>query len=371
MLSKLKKALGFGGDNDELISDDPDIQSTAPELRQPVTDNNSTSDADNISQRIFEHVVLEFNKALPSFLADSVDAERQKAYLFRTLSDDIKAHLATLENEQTQRLQESWRAERDKLKEDLKTLGETAKDIEAKRAELRTAQLSSERQRRALTDRVHDLEKQILSLEADKEQMDLEIKSMLNKVKVAGVYEKDNQALREQLAALQSELNKSRVASASGDDTTAEPTQPAVDQAELKRLQDIEKEYNEMLQKIAQFEEQMNKVEQITETKDARIKELTAESHKLKEQLEKTNANLAKVKEERDLAVANAAKTPDVENTAAEPPTFPARASIPGTDDILNDTDWIVNSTPRRPKSERPKSRKNHNNNDDGQMSLW
>lgn len=412
MFNKLKKALGFGpGDeNDELITDDPEVpQDNVSALTfnpQAVASDAGTADTEATVKEIFEHVVEHFNKTLPDFLKNSVDPEKEKKYLYETLSADVKAHLAALESNVHARVGESWRAEREKLQTELKTLSKTAKDIEAKRNELKTAQLSSERQRRAMTERIHELEKQMLALEAEKEQVDLENKSMLNKVKVAGVYEKDNEALREQIAALQAELNNRKVGNAGAGDEETVFTAPEpqiidpnpelqekiealnAENAELKenieKLREIEAEHKEMVGKMDEIDKNLSKINEAHNSKEIKIKGLKKELYEANRNLEDMKKELDAARKEIDethkkLEAANKeiAETEELKKAKPEKSNYKEKTENPITfredDDILNDTDWIV-----QPKSEtknnrnRDKSKTKKNSDfDDGQMSLW
>lgn len=389
MLDKLKKVLGFGNsdDDDQIIADDPEFQ-TSGNVTVSVatgTEPGAGVNVETLTADIFEHVLVEFNKALPDFLKDSVDRAKQKQYLYDTLSSDIRSNLKLLEEQTNARINRSWSAERERLQADLKSIRENAKDIESKRAELKQQQLSSDRQRRALSERVKDLEKQILSLEADKEQLELETKSMLNKVKVAQVYEKDCEAMREQIAHLQSELNKARL---SGNQERTEASQDdAVEvdpgqQAELQRLHEVEKEYNSMIDRMKQVEEQINQVEQVVALKDERIKELTSNTERLStgnkdltERLLHAEKQLKTVTEERDKALAQAEQAKHKADTNAEKSTTAKINTFHDDDDIVNDTDWIVNpKSPHRRNQQNEKTSKNkkqNNREDDPQMSLW
>ncbi|MDE6397477.1 MAG: hypothetical protein K2K84_09410, partial [Muribaculaceae bacterium] len=169
MFNKLKKVFGFSdSEDDELINDDPDISPSSESeatVRESAQLPDTVADLDITSEKIFEHVVVEFNKSLPSFLQNSVDPEKQRKFLFDTLNSDIKAHFQSLEQQMMSKLEEKWHSERERLQSDLKQLEQTAKDIESKRASIKEKQLSAERQRRALSERVRDLEKQIMTLE--------------------------------------------------------------------------------------------------------------------------------------------------------------------------------------------------------------
>ena len=66
--------------------------------------------------------------------------------------------------------------------------------------------MSHDRQKRSFNDRIRDLEDKVSAVEAEKEQYQLEIKSLLNKLKVAAVYEKDAKAYKDDLENLRRQM---------------------------------------------------------------------------------------------------------------------------------------------------------------------
>lgn len=382
MFNKLKKAFGFGAEDerDELISDDPVVRTPSGEhFSIDITGKTGVEESpDEITARIFEHVVTVFNASLPDFLQKSVDPERERKMLYEALSDDIKAHLKRLEGAVNERITESWRSEREKMQAEVKTLTQNAKDIEARRTELKTQQLSSERQKRAMNERIHDLERRLLASEAEKEQIELENKSMLNKVKVAQVYEKDMEEMRTMIEQLQAELKDARA----GKMPQKEVVDPNPDL--LKKIEELEKanaannkrlesmsaleQENEKL--VRQFEiiekEQMPQFEAMVKNKDEKIENLSRELTQTNEALGAAQKEIAELKK-------NPAKTTTAE--VAAPESIPDEPmTMPEDDDILTDNDWIVQpSTPKisksQPKPEKGRSKKQ--NLEDGQMSLW
>lgn len=350
--------------------------------------------------------MAQFNKALPDFLAKSVDPERQKEYLLKAMSDDLKAHLEAVEQDVSSRIDQSWQAEREKLKNDLKQVSDTAKDLETKRAELKQQQLSNERQRRALTERVHDLEKRILTLEAEKEQLELETKSLLNKVKVSQVHEKEADELREQVEQLQSELIKKRTESAEDTPTSQITDEVLISPDEVDRLRKVEKDYETLTAQLGEIDDKMAQVEELTERKDARIASLGEEVAKLTEQRDQAVADAQKARAEAEAAIKDAEATRQAAEQArkeaeealkaAEAASNTEQASkttvsiaaddevnlshpdkprkpvdLDADNDLLNDTDWIVNPKQRSTKRNENKQRQKRTPRDDGQMSLW
>ena len=390
MFNKLKRAFGFSApDDDTLIQDDPEINSN-----QTIDLSESTSaalpdtsiDIEQTTQKIFEHVVIEFNKALPAFLQNSIDSEKQQKFLFDSLDNDIKEHFKSLELQVMAKLDQQWRKERERLQSDLKQLELTAKDIDNKRADIKEKQLSAERQRRALSDRVRDLEKQIMTLEAEKEQYELETKSLVNKVKVSQVHEKELDSMREQIVSLQNELknykqNSSAPAPAAipAAASVSEEPDPAI-QEELKRLKGIETDYNEIVESLGEFEKKMDEVQHETELKNKEIENLTKqletlspaipvneEIRGLQDKLASTKAELEEALKKAQTAEIRAQKAEAALN-AKERLQRPHRETQIFDDDILNGTEWAITSPVKRPRKTTSNKK---DKTDDGELSLW
>ena len=79
------------------------------------------------------------------------------------------------------------RASVEASKRDAEQLRAEMQQLEQQRTSIREQQLSADRRRRAMADRVTDLEGQVERLEAEREQFELENKSLLNKLKVADI----------------------------------------------------------------------------------------------------------------------------------------------------------------------------------------
>lgn len=272
MFKSIKKAFGFV-DDDELIADDPEAE--APSLPDSVSEaNESTPQQPNINaDRIFSHVVEVFNASLPGFLKAGANAEAQRRYLYDTLSADIKAHLDSLEAQAREACESRWRNDRDSLNQKVRQIEARSKELEEKKIELSQKQLSADRQKRALSDRVHDLEKQLSKLAADREQYDLENKSLINKLKVAGVFEKENEELRDELNRLQAENLHLRNGQAVQGGGTADSEEAAKATA---RAEEAEAKVKEAETKLAEAEKRAQEAE--TKAKDAEKRIAEAEN---------------------------------------------------------------------------------------------
>ena len=273
MLKSIKKAFGFV-DDDELIADDPEVE--APSLPDTVPAESATSGPNINADKIFTHVVEVFNQSLPGFLKSGANAEAQRRYLYDTLSADIKAHLESLESQAREVCENRWRSDRESLNQKLKQVETRSKELEEKRLELSQKQLSADRQKRALSERVHDLEKQLSKLVADREQYDLENKSLINKLKVAGVFEKENEELRDELNRLQAENLRMR----NGGEV---PQNPVVDKS---ALDEAEKLAQEAETRAAEAEKRANEA-------DARAKDATEKLAELESRLKAADEAVA------------------------------------------------------------------------------
>lgn len=220
----IKKSLGFSNEEDFEIDEGVEAMVTNKNTNSiPMADNTMESNIslNDSKQRlestikdmqlgIFDSVVKIFNESLPNFLRSTVDENSQRQYIYDSLDQSIKDYLKNIETEIKQTCELNWTQERVKLHSEISILKSQCKDLESSKEEYKRQQLSAERQKRALSARLHDLEVQVTSLEAEKEQYDLENKSLVNKLKVSSIKDNDVDALREEITNLQAALNKAR-----------------------------------------------------------------------------------------------------------------------------------------------------------------
>lgn len=151
-----------------------------------------TGDNPADASMIFEGVVGIFNEALPGFLRDSVDPDKQRQLLYESLDSSIKKYFEQLEKNVERKLHGRYQSESRNLQEQIEELRQKARKEEEGNSNAKNLQLSAERQKRALSERVHELEKQLASIEAENEQYILENKSMANKLRLAALTEHDS-----------------------------------------------------------------------------------------------------------------------------------------------------------------------------------
>lgn len=342
----IKQALGFGPEDDNDIEFEGKDATVRPLSSRALPanadssfhhDNRSLPDSDSdedsaraaISEQptrpdptvIFERVVMVFNESLPGFLQKSVDPARQRQALFDALDDSMKDYFAQLDRNVERRLQTRFETDRRRLQSQIDNLNEKARKEEEENSNAKNLQLSAERQKRALSERVHDLEKQLATLEAENEQYILENKSMANKLRMAAL---GGDASDDAVAA---ELTKR-------DERIAELTKLAAETEQnlaltIKQKNEAEEQLRVASQQIEALKQEIDSksaVEQDdvellakTQKENAKLKaaadEMLAEMRRLQDSLEQ-----AKVKDELGVAMVNDlnAKAHQAKNEAAE-----------------------------------------------------
>lgn len=248
---KLKSVFGFSGEEyeieeNELSQRDATVTPLAQRRQAASTSVESGKQADipaattdiqqsaeqgkeNCPEAIFNKVVEIFNESLPPFLRECVDPEKQAKYIHDALDDSMKTYLAQLDIDADTRMKVKLENGQSTLRREIETLREKTKKIEETSAEWKEQKLSAERQKRALSERVHDLEKQIDSFNAEKEQYELENKSLVNKLRAMSIQDGDMESLRNENETLRNEIKALK-------ERAPKPIAPAVDQETLKLL---------------------------------------------------------------------------------------------------------------------------------------
>lgn len=145
-----------------------------------------------VPQEIFQSVVKIFNESLPPFVRQSVDEKAQQKYIYDSLDESMKEYIKSLSDIAVRRTEMMYEADRNRLNREMQSIKEKSKRVADTSAEMKEQKLSAERQKRALTERVHDLEQQIDTLLAEKEQFELENKSLANKLRVVSTRQGDD-----------------------------------------------------------------------------------------------------------------------------------------------------------------------------------
>lgn len=301
IFNAIKRAFGFGGDDVETYEDDPLYADTAAEAESADTPaaaaagaaGEGPADAEHtdapapmfdpaVKQRIFEHVTDTFTAALPDFLSRSADPEAQRRLLMEGLESDIKAYMDSLMAQAEAHCARRWESRRSDMAAELETLRSRAGEMEKRSSDIREKQLSADRQKRALSERVHDLESQLARAEAECEQYQLENRSLLNRLKVADVLQADAVAATPAPAP----------APASAPAPAPEPS-PEIE-AEMKEMKDGIDSLKEQLRVAGEMQDDLRK--RLAE-KETELEKAQATTEKLKAKLAEAAAREAEYAE--------------------------------------------------------------------------
>lgn len=269
--NKISRMFGFGNDSDadEFTDETTDGEAPVPVLAAdgeqqsdvPLADVPTLPEIDpDMKARIFEGVVDIFNKSLPEFLARSVDPAVQRRLLLEAMDKSASDYLSSLMLTAEQYAEKKLKVAVDAAHRESEKLKTDMAQLEQQRSSLREAQLSADRRRRALSDRVNDLESKLATAEAEREQFELENKSLLNKLKVADV----QPALVEDLTKEVERLKAALAAGGAGDIAAS------ADNGASEKIEVLEKENAALVQSKKALEES---IEELTRRTDALEKE--------------------------------------------------------------------------------------------------
>lgn len=315
---KLKQAFGFSGaeydDEDDAYGVDSasqsrehhDNQSAGNDFTQVSTD--TAADVDDavatelpVEQidAIFATVVAEFNKALPAFVAEGANAEAQRRFLYDALNDDTKTFLQRVQSRAVELCNRRWEKERLSLNARLTELKARQQSLEATESEKSKQLLSAERQKRALNERVHDLESQIATLEAEKDQYELETRSLVNKLRVSNMVNEgmeipDVSTYEERIAAMQADID--RLTGENETLTAAAAESAAQSEAKTKQLTDAN----------AELQHQVDSLKMKVDMTDVMINDLNTRASSASKEAESQAAELESLRQKLKDAIERA-----------------------------------------------------------------
>lgn len=261
LFSSFKKALGFPEEYDDLddLSDLEDLDES--ESAPAATAQSPRDDDDAVGPEL-------------EILTDAIMTCLRDASGSAAISDDTRGELASiLERAYSamalnvrKRLEHNWQLEKADYNREISGFRKSEADFDSQRRKFESDRLSSDRQKRALNDRISDMENRIRDLEAEREQLLLENKCMVNKLRGATItadltaksgndsskQSKENERLRRELNNVKRQLAFSE-----------------------KRLKELDDEERPTAEQVKAIEEQIKRFEAVKESKDAEIRRLT------------------------------------------------------------------------------------------------
>ena len=217
---KTMKALGFSGEDDEFEAQPYTAENITNACIREKERQDNESDVTPSASRVGEDkeeelqlpdtlldTLLELlNKSLPDYILAALDKEAEKKYLFDRLDKPFKEFICAVNERARESVSRKWKTEHLNLTKEMEEARVKMKELEEQRNTMQSAQLSAERQKRAVAEKVHELEARIAALEAEKEQFELENKSLVNKLKVSNVHQEELEAASAEIERLRAEL---------------------------------------------------------------------------------------------------------------------------------------------------------------------
>ncbi len=276
--------------------------SAGDDTMSAVVENSVTPDA------IFESVVRIFNESLPDFLHSSVDEKSQREYLYRALDASMKEYIENLTERAGKDCSQRFENERRSMQMEMDELRKKVQKEETDSSESKKLQLSAERQKRALNERLHELEKQLATFQAENEQYVLENKSLMNKLRVSaltgGTSDGDaDAAVVEKLEELTHDIDSLKEELSAQKELTAKAEREA-----KENLMALDMNRRKLASSMETWQSESTEKDELLAAARAHADKLASEVEKLREALEQ-----AKVKDEFGGAMINELQTKAVE----------------------------------------------------------
>lgn len=314
----LGRAFGFSsGDEEEYYCDEVDSVAGGNDVP---TDNDRLVDAnykkegsdmtenvmaEELPLTIFDSVLEVFNSAQPDFIKNCLNIEAQRQYIYSSLDSSLKKYINNVIEHARQESNRKVADERERMHNEMEQLRNKNREAEELHTQMKQQQLSADRQKRALSDRIKDLEKQVLTLEAEREQFQLENKSLVNKVKVAGVHENDVNIMRQEMETLRKQLVEAKdeleqVKKTNGSDAVEQRSDSELS-AVIEQMRSAEVEANAEIEtlknRVKELEHEKMQYETLVDkrmqTSDVMLNELNNKSIRLSKEIEEKDAIIA------------------------------------------------------------------------------
>ena len=274
---------------------------------------------DELPIEMYNGVLSIINSTIPTFVRECLDVEAEKRAIAKALGPHIKGAIEKARKQIEENAQRKWDSERAEMSARVEQAELAGKEAAERAEQDRAKVMSADAQRKAVTERCRTLENRVAELEAEREQFDLENKSLINKVKVAQVHADDAAHYREEAEDLRKQIAELKEKSAS--EVNAEAESRWSD--EVARLQqeiaakdaDIDtltKKEQETASELAAVREELNEA---LATLDI-ANEVQMQVDKLSDQIKARDAKITEMREQWNKKEAEAAKSYNEVNNA-------------------------------------------------------
>lgn len=307
MFKKLSKALGLSGDNADVDNDEytpyDDVSARKPYInpfkKEETAETASTKSAggntvdmpmpeiskvQGLPVEFLDTVVEIINGNLPQIVKDNLNLESEKESLAKTIEPHFKAVLDSVHDAAVAEAREAWENDVKEVNEKISKLTATAAEQEKRATDARQKLQIEEAKRRALADKGEEQKARIATLEAEKEQYEIENKSLLNKIKVMQVYADDSNTYKEQLN------DRDNLITALNAKLTEADQQAKNTAAEIQKIRAELKEATTALEAAAEVEQNLQQAKELEGQYTQEIEQLKDQVDQLNKQLEASAA---------------------------------------------------------------------------------
>lgn len=268
----------------------PQSETPAETREEKVVTPKSEGDSDDLPGDIFDAVIQLFNSSMPEFVTTSLSLESQRKYIYDRIDASVRARIERLATAPSASAPSAPDAEqRKQLDIAADALSKAKEEIDRLHEEVKKVQSAADRQKRALTDRITDLDRQLSKLRHEKERI-LTSRKGDSLVDRSEVEAKDTQikALEEKIASLSAAVEKERTLKEQLEMKT-QMSDAMINnlQAEAAKSREELDRANADLAVATEIQEKLEMFEQVKERKDAKIAELSGRVKSLSEELEK------------------------------------------------------------------------------------
>lgn len=253
-------------------------QDNSAETEETATTSNEITISKSLNDEVIAKIIDILNSGLPEHIKKFIDIEAERQYVEQTFGKTFEQYVESIKDEIEMQAKSQWQADRINMEQRSAALENKAAELKAKNDELRDRIVSLDRQKASFKEQLTQATNKTATAEAERDQFQLECKSLMNKLKVSSVNEDTLNNLKEENSKLLEESNNAKA-----------------EMLKLKNLLDSKtKENSELSDKLKSSEENNNGNQaQLIKNLQDEIKKQTDEIYSLKVQL-----NVAKENEE-------------------------------------------------------------------------
>ncbi len=222
LFNNLKNILGFPETENENTADMQESVERTPYINpfkdethhvpapseEPANQRPSLSIADideKMRMKIIEKLIDILNTSLPDYTKKYIDRNAQIQYIRQLIAADFDEAMSEIIKKCEESAKKEWLSDRIEMEQKIADAAKQAKEASERNESQKNRMMSLERQKAALNERIAALEAKTATAEAEKEQFQLETKSLMNKLKVSAVNEAEIKVVQEECEALKIE----------------------------------------------------------------------------------------------------------------------------------------------------------------------